>query len=545
MEDLEPGPAGDEHAASVGVAALTGTLCAALALAVGEFADALSPRLESFVIAVGDVFVDLTPGPLVRTSIETLGMAQKAVLLGGITVGTLAVGALTGILAPSHRRLSLGVIAALTLFGGWATSRSPLTSPAWSWAVVAIAACAAAGALHFAPGPVRRRAPPPDAPDDPRIRYADRRGFLEWAGGMSVASVALVGVGRTLLADDTVQVARRRIVLPTPATTTTAGTTTTVTTTTTGPESTTTPPTTTEAGFPPTEDLSPYLTPNPDFYRIDTALAVPVVDPGDWKLSVTGMVDEPYDLTYDEILDMDLVEETVTLACVSNEVGGTLVGNAVWTGVPLAGILERARPQPAADQILGLSVDGFTAGFPLELATDGRTAMLAVGMNGEPLPLAHGFPARLVVAGLYGYVSAVKWLSEVVLDSWEGVDGFWIPRGWAKEAPIKISSRIDTPRTRRLSAGRQPVAGVAWAPLGGIAAVEVSIDAGPWQPCRLGEAASGETWVQWLHTWDAQPGEHRIEVRATGRDGLVQPAEPVPPAPNGAEGHHVVRVSVA
>jgi DMSO/TMAO reductase YedYZ molybdopterin-dependent catalytic subunit len=290
--------------------------------------------------------------------------------------------------------------------------------------------------------------------------------------------------------------------------------------------------------------LSPYIVPNAEFYRIDTALLVPQVNPANWSLRIGGLVDNPFELTYDEILAMDLVESNVTLSCVSNEVGGDLVGNATWLGVPLTTLLDRAGVKPEGTQIVGVSVDDFDAGFPTALAYDGRTALLAVGMNGEPLPIRHGFPARLVVAGLYGYVSAVKWISEIRLDTDE-FDGYWIPRGWSKLGPIKTQSRIDVPRpSRRIAAGTTPIAGVAWSPSIGIAAVEVQVDDGPWKPCRLGDATSDETWVQWVAEWDATPGRHKIAVRATDKTGAVQSADRKPPAPDGAEGYHTITVTV-
>jgi hypothetical protein len=230
---------------------------------------------------------------------------------------------------------------------------------------------------------------------------------------------------------------------------------------------------------------------------------------------------------------------------VSNEVGGRLVGNARWSGVPLTDLLDLARPHAEASQIVGRSVDGWTAGFPTELATDGRPSMVAVAMNGEPLPVKHGFPARLIVPGLYGYVSATKWLAEVELTTWDAVEGYWIPRGWAREGPIKTQSRIDVPRRgTSVTAGPTPVAGVAWAPARGIDKVEVRVDDGPWQPARLSGALSANTWVQWLLTWDATPGRHRLEVRATDGTGETQTADVAPPAPSGATGYDTISVEV-
>jgi DMSO/TMAO reductase YedYZ molybdopterin-dependent catalytic subunit len=238
-------------------------------------------------------------------------------------------------------------------------------------------------------------------------------------------------------------------------------------------------------------------------------------------------------------------EEYVTLACVSNEVGGDLVGNASWRGVPLSTLLERAGVKRGADQIVGRSVDGFTVGFPTELASDGRHALVAVGMNGELLPADHGFPARLVVAGLYGYTSATKWLEEVHLTTWDGFDAYWIPRGWSKFAPVKVASRIDTIRpSSPVVAGPVVVGGVAWAPHRGIDRVEVQVDDEPWRDAELAEELSRSAWRQWLFRWPATAGDHRLRVRATAGDGETQTADIVPPAPDGATGHHAVRIRV-
>jgi DMSO/TMAO reductase YedYZ molybdopterin-dependent catalytic subunit len=292
---------------------------------------------------------------------------------------------------------------------------------------------------------------------------------------------------------------------------------------------------------------SRWVTPNDDFYRIDTALLVPRVDPTSWSMSIEGLVATRLEFTLDDLLGMDLVDAAVTLNCVSNEVGGHLVGNAVWTGVPLADLLAEAGPTAGAQQVMAWSVDGFNAGFPMTAVLDGRTALVAVGMNGEPLPFRHGFPARLVVAGLYGYVSAVKWLDRIQLTTLDD-DGYWIPRGWAKYGPIKIASRIDVPVRSAVPAGRQPIAGVAWAPVAGIAGVEVSIDRGPWMTCRIlqedAPGLSGDSWVQWFLTWDAEPGARVLRVRAHDTDGRVQPPGPRATAPDGAEGYHARRIRV-
>ena len=292
--------------------------------------------------------------------------------------------------------------------------------------------------------------------------------------------------------------------------------------------------------------ISPIVTPNPDFYRIDTAIVVPSVDVNSWDLSISGMVDRPYTMTFAELVGMGLVETPVTLSCVSNRVGGNLVDNAVWRGVPLSDVLNRAGVQRGATQIVGRSVDNWNSGFPTEYAFDGRVALVAVAMNGEPLPREHGFPARLVIAGLYGYVSATKWLEEIRLTTWEGFDSYWVPRGWAKRGPIKTQSRIDVPRNNaRVRAGRVAVAGVAWAPTKSIAGVQVQVGNGPWVNADLSNNLSVNSWRQWVYAWDATPGSYKVRCRATDGTGYTQTSEIRPPAPDGATGWHTIDVTVA
>ena len=286
------------------------------------------------------------------------------------------------------------------------------------------------------------------------------------------------------------------------------------------------------------------MTPNGNFYRIDTALSVPRVDVGSWGLRITGMVDSEITLSYDDLLGGDLVESDITLTCVSNTIGGDLVGNARWVGVRLDQLLDEVGVAAEADQIVGRSVDGYTCGFPVN-ALDGRDGLVAIGMNGEPLPLVHGFPARLIVPGIYGYASATKWLAEIELTTFEVFDHYWVPRGYAARAPIKLQSRIDTPRgLDRIERGPTIVAGVAWAQTVGIEGVEVSIDGTAWQPATVADEVSVSTWRQWFHEWDATPGRHTIAVRAIDRTGAIQAADRSEPLPDGASGHHTVVVLV-
>jgi DMSO/TMAO reductase YedYZ molybdopterin-dependent catalytic subunit len=291
------------------------------------------------------------------------------------------------------------------------------------------------------------------------------------------------------------------------------------------------------------DGVSSFITPNDRFYRIDTALLVPRVSVDDWELRVHGRVGRELRLDFDALLDRPMVELDATIACVSNEIGGDLVGTARWLGCRLDDLLAEAGIDPSADQVVGRSVDGFTAGFPVSVL-DGRDAIVAVGMNGEVLPTDHGYPARLVVPGLYGYVSATKWLTEIELTRFDELVGYWIPRGWDREAPVVTSSRIDTPRDGAEVAAGRPVAvgGVAWAPVRGISAVEVQLDDGRWQPAEMGAHHAATTWRQWRFVARLDPGEHRLRVRAVDAEGGVQPGEDAPPGPNAASGWHTVVV---
>uniref|UniRef100_UPI00274298A5 molybdopterin-dependent oxidoreductase n=1 Tax=Actinoplanes sp. RD1 TaxID=3064538 RepID=UPI00274298A5 len=288
-----------------------------------------------------------------------------------------------------------------------------------------------------------------------------------------------------------------------------------------------------------------YVTSNRDFYRIDTSLYPPQIDPGTWELRIHGMVRNPITLTWAQLLERPMVQRYVTLACVSNEVGGDLIGNALWLGTSLKDLLDEADPLPEADQAVARSRDGWTCGSPTALLRDGRDALLAIGMNGEPLPVEHGFPARLVVPGLYGYVSACKWITEIELTRFADFDAYWVPRGWSAQGPIKTESRIDTPRDgASRPAGETVVAGVAWAQHRGIAKVEVQVDDQPWAAATLAPAVSDDTWVQWSYRWAATAGDHRLRVRATDKAGQVQTEQEAPPAPDGATGWHTVSLSV-
>jgi DMSO/TMAO reductase YedYZ molybdopterin-dependent catalytic subunit len=294
------------------------------------------------------------------------------------------------------------------------------------------------------------------------------------------------------------------------------------------------------------KDLSPFTTPNKDFYRVDTALVIPQVEADGWSLRVHGMVDHELTITFAQLLERPMIERDITLTCVSNEVGGELAGNAVWTGWPIRELLAMAGPQPGADMVLSTSIDGFTAGTPLEVLTDDREALLVVAMNGEPLPVEHGFPVRMVVPGLYGYVSATKWVVDLKVTTFAADVAYWTPRGWSERGPIKTAARIDVPSSGgQVKLGKVAVAGVAWAQHRGIRAVEVKVDDGPWQRARMAAQPTVDAWRQWVLEWHAPKGNHTLTVRAVDGTGAVQTEHEAPPAPDGASGWHSVNVTVS
>jgi DMSO/TMAO reductase YedYZ molybdopterin-dependent catalytic subunit len=504
--------------------ALAGAAAVALSLGVSELAAGLL-GLPSLIEAVGDWVIDASPTPVKEWAIETFGTNDKLVLLIGIVVVSLLIGGLVGILA--RRRFGIAVAAFLGF--GAAATLAAIRDPAVSIGVAVIPAGLAAitglAALRW----LYDRAPDASEGEAEDVQTADmsRRSLMVGLGAVVGVAALSGGIGRALVDRSTRTVSGRTdVALPTAA------------------EALPSVPQAAELGV---QGLSPVITPNEDFYRIDTAfLSVPRVEVADWALSIEGRVDRPYTVTYQDLLDMPLVERDVTLSCVSNEVGGDLVGNARWLGVPLADVLNRAGVRDDAEQVVGRSVDRFTVGFPVEAVFDGRDALVAVGMNGEPLPLEHGFPARLVVAGLYGYVSATKWLASIELTGWDEFDAYWIPRGWAKEAPIKTQSRIDTPaQSAAFEPGPRQVAGVAWAPYRGISKVEVRLgEDTDWVEARLSEPLSDNCWRQWVVDWDAPAGTHRLQVRATDGEGEVQTDQVQRPAPDGATGWHTIQVSV-
>jgi DMSO/TMAO reductase YedYZ molybdopterin-dependent catalytic subunit len=513
---------------------LAGVAAAAVALAVAELVTVATGSESGPLVAVGGVVVDNSPEPVTEFGIEVFGTNDKNALLIGTIV--LLAGFAAGLGALAVRWLWVGLaglvgFAAIGVAAALSRHEAPLTA-----AVPTIIGALAAGTAFVA---LARPASIMDFwarhADDTRGKLhdraglgggggvGDRRGFLKAAGWTLGAAVVAGLGGRWVATRRDVSEARAAVALPVPV----------------DPA-----PAVPAAAELEVQDLATYVTSNRTFYRIDTALAVPQVDPEGWELRIHGRVRNPYTISFQELLARPMVERYVTLACVSNEVGGELIGNARWLGVPVAELLAEAGPESGADQVVSRSVDGWTCGTPTSVLTDGRDALLAIGMNGVPLPIEHGFPVRMVVPGLYGYVSACKWITEIELSSFADYDAYWIPRGWAQQAPIKTQSRIDTPRSRA-TAGTVMVAGVAWAQQRGIERVEVQVDGGDWQPAELADTVSADTWRQWLWRWEAViPGEHQLAVRATDSTGETQPSEPQPPAPDGATGWHTVQVEV-
>ena len=511
-------------------APVAGIVATAAALGVSELLAGLLAGATSLVAAVGQVVVDLQPPGAKDFVVALFGTNDKLALELFIVVVALALGALLGIVARRRYVVAAAAFVAFGVVGFFASLGDPLATPA----VAAVATASSVGIGLWVLGWLLDASAPASAavegagiPGGPVAEMPDwsRRSFIIRAAAVGVGAVAVGVVGRNLLERQRTAPAGSGQAIP--------------------PASVTVP------GFGADADLStniagltPIVVPNDEFYRIDTALLTPSVDTATWALRIHGLVDRETTLTWDQLVDLPMFEQYVTIACVSNEVGGKLVGNAKWTGVRLRDVLEIAGVQAAATQLVGRSVDGWTAGMPTAWIMDpSREPMIALKMNDEPLPPIHGYPARLIVPGLYGYVSATKWLKELELTTLEGFDGYWIPLGWAKDAPILTQSRIDTPRGG-VAQGQVAIAGVAWAPDRGISRVEVAVD-GVWRDARLSTPLSDATWVQWVTEWAADPGRHVIAVRATDGTGAVQTELSSPPAPDGARGYHTVSVEVS
>lgn len=489
-----------------------------MALGVGELLAGIFDAVPSPLASVGGVVVDSTPAFVEDFAIAVFGTADKAALAIGTSVTVLLVGWFTGI--QTARRSWVGPVV-FGLFGllGILVGRSePFAEPVPLVTATALASVSGWLVLTL----LLQSAARVEEPTDGLSEDVSRRRFIRLAIGTSAAAAVAGATGRSLLTR-VPDVPEIEIAAPRSAAPSVVG-----------------------ANSFAIEGITPIIIPNDEFYRIDTALLVPSIDETDWSLRVHGLVDSEVVLSFDDLLAMDIVEDYVTIACVSNQVGGELIGNALWSGVRLTDVLDMAGVLPEASQLVGRSIDGFTAGFPPDLAYDGRNPLIALGMNGDPLPRRHGFPARLIVPGLYGYVSATKWLTEIELTTWDGFDAYWIPRGWAKQAPIKTQSRIDVPTSSQvLNPGPNVIAGVAWAPLRGIDRVEVQIGNGEWQAADISTPLSDRAWVQWKAEVELESGRHQVSVRATDGTGETQTAERASPRPDGATGYHQVRLRVA
>jgi DMSO/TMAO reductase YedYZ molybdopterin-dependent catalytic subunit len=489
------------------------------------------------VIAVGQKVIDLVPLPLKNWAVETFGTSDKVVLVvttlailfvTGIAIGIVAVsGGRTKAVTATAAVGLIGVVAVLTrpdpmiakllpILAGtlvsvgvlWWLSPSPAASiqrPHPGHAVATVAETDELSPIEPAglPGP----------------GVADRRMFLMRSAGVASLAVIAGGAGRLLQRRYDVGGERAALALPSVADRRPA------------------------AVLPPNTDLeveglSAFVTPNDDFYRIDTALVVPQVSKDGWRLRIHGMVERELELTFDDLLARDQIEAYVTLACVSNPTGGPYVGNALWQGVRLADLFAEVGVDPTSTQLLSTSIDGWTCGTPVASLTDGRNAMLAIAMNGEPLPAQHGYPVRMVVPGEYGYVSATKWVVDMEFTTWEAVDAYWVPRGWSQQAPMKTMTRIEVPDDDAdVAAGTVEIAGTAYAVHRGISVVEVRVDGGAWERAELGGVPSPDTWRKWVVEVEVESGEHTIEARATDGLGEVQTDEVADVAPNGASGY--------
>lgn len=498
-------------------AAAAGLSASLLAVGLAELiAAVVEPRASPFAV-IGSGLIDLAPSWAKDTAIALFGTGDKVALLVGIAIVLAIVAAGAGVLELRRSGVGALIFGALGGLAIVAAMIRPGAGP-FAWVPGLVAGLVAVISLQLL---VRRLRPVAGLHPEGE----DRRKFLFWTAGAAASGAIALIVGNVARgATRSVEAVREVLRLPKPART--------------------------AAPIPPGADLeipglAPVVTPNSDFYRIDTALVIPRLDQADWSLRIHGMVDREVQISWEELLALPLRESYVTLACVSNEVGGSLIGNARWLGLPVRELLARAGVHADADMVLSTSVDGFTASTPIEALTDDRDSLLAVGMNGEPLPIEHGFPARLVVPGLYGYVSATKWVTELEVTRFDRATAYWTTRGWSDRGPIKLQSRIDVPRRgQAITAGETVIAGMAWHQHVGIAGVQVRIDGGPWRAADLAIAISDDTWVQWSLRWLAEPGVHIIECRAISIDGETQTEVRAAVAPDGAQGWHRVDVSV-
>jgi len=497
------------------VGALLGIAAVVAGLAAAQLVSALKSGLNNPVVSLGNRVIDHVPAGAKKFAIQTFGVNDKTALVVSILLVVLVLAMLIGrtFIAGNVKRafgaiIVLSAIAAVAaLVDAGSTILSPL--PSVLAGIVAILVLRWFG----------RRMSNADGVGD----GMDRRQLIKGVALVGAGVLAAGAVSKLLRERATTQLQRLNVALPKPLKILPA------------------PPADPALNTP---GLSKLFTPNSDFYRIDTAIVVPTLSVDSWRLRIDGMVDHPIEYTYKELTQRPTFELDDTIACVSNEVGGSLVGNARWTGIRLDDLIKEVAPSSRADQVMGYSSDGFSAGFPVAVL-DGRDAMIAFGMNGEALPLEHGFPARIIVPGLYGYVSATKWLTRIELTRFDQKQGYWIPRGWSALGPIKTQSRIDTPRNgTNIKAGRVAIAGVAWAPTRGITRVEVRVGDGQWRDATLGPELAKTTWRQWWIDWDASAGNQNLSVRATDGTGAVQSSRRTPVDPNGAEGWHMISCTV-
>ena len=534
-----------------GLAALAGLAAGAVTVGVGSLVSLLTGAATNPVIAVGATFVDATPLWLKEFATSTFGTDDKLVLGIGEVLVLALLAALAGVLAARRWAWGATLVVLLAAGSGIAAMSRPDTGVL---AAVPSVAAGIAGLITLRllvdrlpplPEPAPRiddhqasddasddRPPvaagwatPPTPPRPTATTGTDRRSFLQATAAAASLGVVAAFVGRAVSSSArAVLAARSALHLPAPKTTAAPV------------------PAGVQVDAP---GMEPWLTPATEFYRIDTALVVPQIDPAGWSLRVHGLVEQEVRLTWDELLASDLVEAWVTLCCVSNPVGGDLISNTRWLGLPIRELLARAKPHADADMVLSTSSDGFTASTPIEALTDDRNALLAIGMDGEPLPLEHGFPVRMVVPGLYGYVSATKWVVDLEVTRFADATAYWTDRGWSEKGPVKTQSRISVPRTTDpLVAGEVVVAGTAWAQHRGVTRVQVRVDDGPWQDTTLAEDGSIDSWRQWSWRWQADAGDHVLRVRAFDPNG-PQSGQEVDVVPNGAEGYDEVEVSVA
>ena len=502
---------------------LFGLLAAGVSVGTGELTAALFRPESAPVIAVGNRLILFTPEPVKRWAIRNFGTGDKHALLLGIYLILAVCAVVIGLISISRRRLGLvgvGLMGLLGCYCAW-------TAPAGRISDAVPSIVGAAAGIWFLRRLLGTLAA--DAADDagPVALLTDRRRFLSTA--ISAATLAGLGgvLGRALQHSRfDANKARAKVVLPAPT------------------DSSPAP----RVGYDLGKSGVPFQTPSKDFYRIDTALTVPQVDPASWRLRIYGQVEREVRLSYNDLLARPLVERWVTLACVSNEVGGDLISTALFRGVLLADLLEEAGMDPKADQLLATSADGMTIGSPTSVVLDGRDAMLAVGMNGEPLPVEHGFPVRMVVPGLYGYVSACKWIVDLRATTFADYQAYWVQGGWAAQGPVRLAARIDRPsRSEKVAVGTQlAIAGVAWDQHVGVSRVQIQIDDEPWQDATLAPVPSTDTWRQWVSLWTpSRAGPHHIRVRAYDARGIAQDEDLRDPFPSGATGLHTITVTAA